>query len=224
MWWNNSTGTIGAGKKNIIKGKGLLLGKNSPFNKIPLVGAILETKHCPIMTSTGLSLFSKDQIINKHNTGYYVIDLDDSLGSGTHWVVMNIKRDIIEYFNSFGLNCLEEVIRVSNRLNLYNSTEYQDLLSVLCGYYCLHCMNECSWRATENLHNEKLSCHTRACQVALQIFWVTRRSSRFVWFELVMNDDLFDCGVHNSTTKGQVMVNCNMMSKMKYIWKPKTLQ
>ena len=82
------------------------------------------------MTSTGLSLFSKDQISNKHNTGYYVIDLDDSLGSGTHWLVMNIKRDIIEYFDSFGLNCLEEFIRVSNRLNLYSSTKYQDFLNV----------------------------------------------------------------------------------------------
>ena len=79
------------------------------------------------MTSTELSLFSQDQISNKHNTGYFVTDLDDSMGSGTHWVVMNIIRDIIEY----------------------NSTPYQDLLSVLCGYYCLHCMNECSRRAME---------------------------------------------------------------------------
>ena len=79
------------------------------------------------MTSTGLSLFSQDQISNKHNTGYYVTDLDDSMGSGTHWVVMNIRRDIIEH----------------------NSTPYQDLLSVLCDYYCLHCMNEHSRRAME---------------------------------------------------------------------------
>ena len=105
------------------------------------------------MTSTGLSLFSQDQISNKHNTGYYVTDLDDSMGSGTHWVVMNIRRDIIEYFDSFGLNCPEEIIRVSNRLNLnyvYNSTPYQDLLSVLCGYYCLHYMNECSRKKTHH--------------------------------------------------------------------------
>ena len=97
------------------------------------------------MKSTGLSLFSQDQIGNKHNTGYYVINLDDSVG-GTHWVVMNIRSDIIEYFDSFGFNCQEEIIRVSNRLNLnyvYNSTQYQDLLSVLCGYYCLHFMYEC---------------------------------------------------------------------------------
>ena len=102
------------------------------------------------MTSTGLSLFSLDQMSNKHNTGDYVIDLEDSLGSGTHWVVMNIRRDIIEYFDSLGLDCLEEAIRVSNRLNLYNSTKYQDLLSVLCGYYCLHYMNEHSRRKTHH--------------------------------------------------------------------------
>ena len=57
------------------------------------------------MTSSGL-FFSQDQISKKHNTGYYVTDLDDSMVSGsTHWVVVNIRRDIIEYFDSFGLDC-----------------------------------------------------------------------------------------------------------------------
>ena len=38
--WPN--GRIGRGlKKTSKKGKGLLLGKNSPFNSIPLIGAIL---------------------------------------------------------------------------------------------------------------------------------------------------------------------------------------
>ena len=72
---------------------------------------------------------------------------------------MNIKRDIIEYFDSFVLNCLEEFIRVSNRLNLYSGTKYHDLLSVLCGYYCLHYMNEHCRRKTH--HNTiKVFFHT----------------------------------------------------------------
>ena len=37
-WGNNQ---IGLGKKKKNKGKGLLLGQNSPFNQIPLLGAIL---------------------------------------------------------------------------------------------------------------------------------------------------------------------------------------
>ena len=36
--WEN---TIGMGEKKKSKGKGLLLGKNSPFNSIPLIGSIL---------------------------------------------------------------------------------------------------------------------------------------------------------------------------------------
>ena len=74
-----------------------------------------------------------------------------TVGPGTHWVVMNIKKNIIEYFDSFGLNCPEEVIEVSNRLvfnYLYNSTQHQDLMSVLWGYYCLYDMNERSRRKT----------------------------------------------------------------------------
>ena len=43
-------------------------------------------------------------------------NLDDSVGRGTHWVVINIKRD--KYMDSFGLNCQKEVIKVSNTLNL----------------------------------------------------------------------------------------------------------
>ena len=91
-----------------------------------------------------MGVFSRDKISDKHKTGSYVIYFDDSVGSGTHLVVMNIRKDIIECFDSFGLNCPEQVINVSNRLNVnyvYNSTQYQDLLSVLCGYICLYYMD-----------------------------------------------------------------------------------
>ena len=50
----NYAGTISGSphKKKIkkaIKGKGLLLGKNSSFNGVPLLGAIWYIKHCPII-------------------------------------------------------------------------------------------------------------------------------------------------------------------------------
>ena len=98
-----------------------------------------------------MGVFSRDKISDKHKTGSYVIYFDDSVGSGTHLVVMNIRKDIIECFESFGLNCPEQVINVSNRLNVnyvYNSTQYQDLLSVLRGYICLYYMDYCSRRKT----------------------------------------------------------------------------
>lgn len=37
---------------------------------------------------------------------------------GTHWVAMTIKRDVIVYFDSFGLNCPIEVIQWSDNLRL----------------------------------------------------------------------------------------------------------
>ena len=47
--WENP---IGMGiKKKKSKGKGLLLGKNSPFNSIPILGTILELNHYPTLTS-----------------------------------------------------------------------------------------------------------------------------------------------------------------------------
>ena len=58
---------------------------------------------------------------------------------------MNIKPNIIEYFDSFGLKCPVEVIYLSNKLGLnfiYNSAQYQNIASVLCGYYCLFYINE----------------------------------------------------------------------------------
>ena len=63
---------------------------------------------------------------------------------GNHWVVINIKRDnwIPRQFWS---KLSKRVYEVINRLNLSyvcNSTQYQDLFSVLCGYYCLYYMDD----------------------------------------------------------------------------------
>ena len=77
--------------------------------------------------------------------GFYVINLDDNQGPGTHWVALSVKPFIIKYFDSFGLICPEEIVRLSNILRvyyLYNSMQYQDLASVLCGYYCIYWINE----------------------------------------------------------------------------------
>ena len=88
---------------------------------------------------------SRDHIIDCVNDGFYVVNIDDSTGPGTHWVVMYIKPYIIEYFDSFGLNCPEEVIHLSDILEvnyLYNDSQFQNLNSVLCGYYCIYWINE----------------------------------------------------------------------------------
>ena len=95
-------------------------------------------------------VISRDQIAlidssKNHRLGYYIVNLNDSTQPGSHWVVIHVKPNIIEYFDSFGLNAPHEVVELSERMGLnyrYNSTQYQDLNSVLCGYWCLYFVNE----------------------------------------------------------------------------------
>ena len=114
-----------------------------------------------LKVKTFRGVISRDQIAFINNSGYYIVNLNDSTQPGSHWVVIHIrspvrrKNDIIgeleglasriEYFDSFGLNAPMELVELSDRMGLnylYNSTQYQDLKSVLCGYWCLYFVNE----------------------------------------------------------------------------------
>ena len=98
-------------------------------------------------------VISRDQIALIDKTGYYIVNLNDSTQPGSHWVVIHVRsktkpmqaREPIEYFDSFGLNAPNEVVELSDTLGvnyIYNSTQYQDVNSVLCGYWCLYFVNE----------------------------------------------------------------------------------
>ena len=99
-----------------------------------------------IRPSVFRGVISRDQIVLIDRLGYYIVNLNDSTQPGSHWVVINVKaRGPLEYFDSFGLNAPHEVVELSERMGLnylYNSTQYQDLNSVLCGYWCLYFVNE----------------------------------------------------------------------------------
>lgn len=95
-------------------------------------------------------VISRDHISFAHEPGYYIVNLNDSTQPGSHWVAIRVKPhcdsdSVIEYFDSFGMNAPIELVHLSDRLGvnyLFNSTQYQDLMSVLCGYYCLYFVNE----------------------------------------------------------------------------------
>ena len=102
-----------------------------------------------ISPSTFRGVISRDQIYNliDQRPSYYIVNLNDSTQPGSHWVVINVRAppNPIEYFDSFGLNAPTEVVELSHLMGvnyLYNSTQYQDLNSVLCGYWCLYFVNE----------------------------------------------------------------------------------
>lgn len=68
------------------------------------------------------------------------VNIDDSSGSGTHWVgYLNHKSlPYAFYFDSFGMVPPPEVIKylkTSGKPIYYNSSQIQHIYSVLCGYY-----------------------------------------------------------------------------------------
>ena len=118
-----------------------------PFKNEPLSGIDIERwmKYLRINKFNGV--FSKDKIQNCTQKGFYIINLDDETGLGTHWTALNIKPHTIEYFESFGLNCPQEVVVLSDKLGvnyIYKSSQYQEISPVLCGYYCIYLTNELS--------------------------------------------------------------------------------
>ena len=88
-------------------------------------------------------IYSRDSKDHVHKTGCCIINLDDKIGNGTHWVATFVKpkSKIIYYFDSFPLPPPIEFLEYAKRLKMrykYNSSyPIQDINSVRCGYYPL---------------------------------------------------------------------------------------
>jgi len=67
--------------------------------------------------------------------------MDDVSGGGTHWVAMNVRSNIIDYFDSFGMPPLKEIVDKKFKYQ-YNNIQYQSNNSVLCGYWAIYFINE----------------------------------------------------------------------------------
>lgn len=68
-----------------------------------------------------------------------VINLDSIHGPGTHWVCYVKRGNLIVYFDSFGnLPPPPELIMYfKNKPILYNSEQYQQPNTIICGHLCL---------------------------------------------------------------------------------------
>lgn len=86
-----------------------------------------------------LQIKTKDSFIGKAKNGFYICNLDDNTGPGTHWVTFLISDKHAVYFDPFGLSPPKEVVTFisKKRLILYNSDQIQHIQSEACGYYNL---------------------------------------------------------------------------------------
>ena len=71
--------------------------------------------------------------------GVYIINLDHSENTGTHWVVIFMKKDEVTYFDSFGVEYIPKEImeRIKNKKIKTSIFRIQDNNSIMCGYFCI---------------------------------------------------------------------------------------
>lgn len=75
--------------------------------------------------------------------------MDNSNGPGSHFVGYYNKstETCVYYFDSYGTlppKNIEKYLKSSGKQIQYNSTQYQKIDSILCGYYCYYVINELS--------------------------------------------------------------------------------
>ena len=82
--------------------------------------------------------FSRNNL-PKSKIGAYVINLDHSKNTGTHWVVIFVKKNEFIYFDGFGVEYIpKEIMEKIGNKNIKTSIfRIQDNNSVICGYFCI---------------------------------------------------------------------------------------
>jgi len=91
-------------------------------------------------SSTFLGVYSRDTIPDDLTHGSGIINLETSEESGSHWVCFYSFVDHVFYFDSYGLQPPEEFISKSTQRIKYSNSEIQNADSIMCGYYCIHCI------------------------------------------------------------------------------------
>ena len=78
-------------------------------------------------------------ILPKLKKGAYVTNLNYSKNTGTHWVVIFVKKDGVIYFDIFGAEHIsEEILKAIGNKNIKsNIFRIQSYDSVMCGYFCI---------------------------------------------------------------------------------------
>ena len=84
-------------------------------------------------------IFARDEIMpRKHSP--CIINLDSLENAGTHWVCCVPGGRSLWYFDSFGMGFPQEF--KSSKPVIWNSSQLQNIKSVLCGYYCLYFLHQ----------------------------------------------------------------------------------
>jgi len=73
-----------------------------------------------------------------------ILNLDDSLGGGSHWTAWFKTSNEKRYFDSFGIQPPLELVQYLKPPIYYNTEEVQPRDQVFCGHLCLYVLKELS--------------------------------------------------------------------------------
>lgn len=92
-------------------------------------------------------IIMRDQIHDLKPNTKYILNLDTSLGSGTHWTSFFINGKSLTYFDSFGMPPPQELVDYASKHKLsikWNKIQYQDDQSTACGYFAMYAVKSMS--------------------------------------------------------------------------------
>ena len=114
---------------------------NEPLSNIQLISAAKKLK---IKNFKGV--FVRDQLPEKQsrNAECGILNLDSSLGRGTHWTAWYKSGSEKLYFDSYGLRPPNELVEYLQSPPLYNSERVQPEGQVFCGHLCLYVLKKLS--------------------------------------------------------------------------------
>ena len=117
---------------------GNLVLPNKPLSNIELLEAARKLK---IPNFRGVSLCDiLPKKPKKKECG--ILNLDDTTGSGTHWVAWYKNGTEKKYFDSYGLQPPNELVDYLHSPILYNTERVQPYDQVFCGHLCLYVLKQ----------------------------------------------------------------------------------
>ena len=93
-------------------------------------------------------MYARNNLSKTIKKGAYVINLDEYVNTGTHWVTLFVKPKYMVYFDSFGIEQIPKEIKhaIGNakarnkeiKANIFRLQAYD---SIMCRYYCIEFIN-----------------------------------------------------------------------------------
>lgn len=86
-------------------------------------------------------VYAKDGCPKRMTKSAYIFNLENQDQDGSHWIAAVKTKKAVVYIDPFGIVPPPDIIqflKTSKKPLVYNTIQFQDLDSVLCGYYCIY--------------------------------------------------------------------------------------